>query len=194
MTPELVTAPSVEPVSLSEAKAQLNVTSSSQDTYINTLIKTARRQVERYLKRALITQTWKVHYHCFHSVMELPYPPITSVTHVKYYDDAGVQQTLSTAFYWEDLKSEPGKIMRKYDAVFPEVFPGRPNAVEIQYVAGYGDADDVPEDIKHAILMLITDYYDNRGEIVAGDRVSAQRIPAFISGLLHDYRLYDFAN
>src|SRR5690606_2014572 len=145
MTPELVTAPSVEPVSLSEAKAQLNVTCSSQDTYINTLIKTARRQEERYLKGALSNQPRKRHYHCFLSVMELPYPPITSVTHVEYYDDAGVQQTLSTAFYWSDLKSEPGKIVRKYDAVFPEVFPGRPNAVEIQYVAGYGDADDVPE-------------------------------------------------
>ena len=192
MVPEIVTPPASEPVTLSEAKAQLSVTSSSHDTMITGLIKTARRQVERYLKRALITQTWKVYYNCFHYCMEIPYAPIQSVTHVKYYDDSGTLQTLSSDLYWEDLASEPGKIVRKYDAVYPELLVGRPNAVEIQYVAGYGDADDVPEDIRLAILMLVTDYFDNRGEVVVGS--IAQRIPGFIKDLLHDYRMYSFAN
>jgi len=192
MVPEIVTPPASEPVTLSEAKAQLSVTSSAHDTRITSLITTARRQVERYLKRALITQTWKVYYNCFHAVMELPYPPLQSVTHVKYYDDSGTLQTLSSDLYWEDLASEPGKIVRKYDAVYPELLAGRPNAVEIQYVAGYGDADDVPEEIRHAILMLVTDYFDNRGEVVVGS--IAQRIPGFIKDLVHDYRMYSFAN
>jgi uncharacterized phiE125 gp8 family phage protein len=192
MVPEIVTPPASEPVTLSEAKAQLSVTSSAHDTRITSLITTARRQVERYLKRALITQTWKVYYNCFHAVMELPYPPLQSVTHVKYYDDSGTLQTLSSDLYWEDLASEPGKIVRKYDAVYPELLAGRPNAVEIQYVAGYGDAEDVPEDIRHAILMLVTDYFDNRGEVVVGS--IAQRIPGFIKDLVHDYRMYDFAH
>lgn len=192
MVPEIVTPPASEPVTLSEAKAQLSVTSSAHDTRITSLITTARRQVERYLKRALITQTWKVYYNCFHAVMELPYPPLQSVTHVKYYDDSGTLQTLSSDLYWEDLASEPGKIVRKYDAVYPELLAGRPNAVEIQYVAGYGDADDVPEEIRHAILMLVTDYFDNRGEVVVGSM--AQRIPGFIKDLVHDYRMYSFAN
>jgi uncharacterized phiE125 gp8 family phage protein len=192
MVHEIVTPPASEPVTLSEAKAQLSVTSSAHDTRITSLITTARRQVERYLKRALITQTWKVYYNCFHAVMELPYPPLQSVTHVKYYDDSGTLQTLSSDLYWEDLASEPGKIVRKYDAVYPELLAGRPNAVEIQYVAGYGDAEDVPEDIRHAILMLVTDYFDNRGEVVVGS--IAQRIPGFIKDLVHDYRMYDFAH
>lgn len=192
MVPEIVTPPASEPVTLSEAKAQLSVTSSAHDTRITSLITMARRQVERYLKRALITQTWKVYYNCFHAVMELPYPPLQSVTHVKYYDDSGTLQTLSSDLYWEDLASEPGKIVRKYDAVYPELLAGRPNAVEIQYVAGYGDADDVPEEIRHAILMLVTDYFDNRGEVVVGSM--AQRIPGFIKDLVHDYRMYSFAN
>lgn len=193
MVPEIVTPPASEPVTLSEAKAQLNVTSSSQDTQITRLITVARRQVERYLKRALITQTWKVYYNCFHHCMEIPYPPLQSVTHVKYFDDAGVQQTLTESdFYWVNSEHEPAQIVRKYDAVFPEILAGRPNAVEIQYVAGYGDADDVPEEIRHAILMLVTDYYDNRGEVVVGS--IAQRIPGFIKDLVHDYRMYSFAN
>ena len=192
MVPEIVTPPASEPVTLSEAKAQLSVTSSAHDTRITSLITVVRRQVERYLKRALITQTWKVYYNCFHAVMELPYAPIQSVTHVKYYDDSGTLQTLSSDLYWEDLASEPGKIVRKYDAVYPELLAGRPNAVEIQYVAGYGDAEDVPEDIRLAILMLVTDYFDNRGEVVVGS--IAQRIPGFIKDLVHDYRMYSFAN
>src|SRR5690606_41600931 len=93
---------------------------------------------------------------------------------------------------WANSSDEPATIVREYDAVYPEILAGRPSAVEIQYAAGYGDADDVPEEIRHAILMLVTDYFDNRGEVVGGSM--AQRIPGFIKDLVHDYRMYSFAN
>src|SRR5690606_41843642 len=113
MVPEIVTPPASEPVTLSEAKAQLSVTSSAHDTRITSLITTARRQVERYLKRALITQTWKVYYNCFHAVMELPYPPLQSVTQVKYYDDSGTLLSLSSDLYWDVLACESGYSCQK---------------------------------------------------------------------------------
>ena len=53
-----VTAPSVEPVATSEAKAFLRVDHSTQDTLIAELVKAARTQVEQDTGRSLINTTW----------------------------------------------------------------------------------------------------------------------------------------
>ena len=54
---ERVTAPGVEPVSVTEAKAHLRVSGSSEDTYIGALIKVATEHAESYLNRRLVQQT-----------------------------------------------------------------------------------------------------------------------------------------
>lgn len=194
MVLRLVTDAAVEPVSTDDAKTHLKVSGSSEDSYIASLVKTARKSVERYLNRALITQTWKAYYDEWEDVMSLGKAPVQSVTHVKYYDyTASLTTLLASAYYYGDTISEPGKVVRRYDAVYPETETNRPNAIEIQFVAGYGDAStDVPEDIIHAVKLLVTDLYDNRGEIVVGTNVV--RIPGHIQNLLHSYRLYDFAH
>lgn len=54
------TAPSVEPVSLIEAKAHLRVDVTDDDGYISALIVAARQAAETITRRALITQSWAV--------------------------------------------------------------------------------------------------------------------------------------
>lgn len=58
-TSTIVTEPSIEPVTLSDVKAYAKIDGSDDDGLLNDLIMTARQSVEKYLKRALITQTWK---------------------------------------------------------------------------------------------------------------------------------------
>jgi uncharacterized phiE125 gp8 family phage protein len=123
--------------------------------------------------------------------MVLPYPPLVSVTSVKYLNQSAVLTTVDPVTYFID-SSEPGMIRRGYNTVYPEVQYGAPNGVVIEYVAGYGAASAVPVDIVHAIKLLIADYFDNRGEIVVG--TISTRIPNHVKNLLHDYRMYDFAN
>lgn len=187
----LVTAPSVEPITRTEAKAHLNVTSSTKDGYIDSLITTVRRGVERYLKRALITQTWKVYYNNWDNCLKIPFPKLQSVTHVKYRDLEGVEQTLPTTQYWVTNTEDPGSIVRAYGVTFPELQYGRPDSIEIQFVAGYGLAADVPDDIKHAMKLWLTDLFDHRGEVVIGP-AGVNRIPGHIKNLIHDYRIYSF--
>jgi uncharacterized phiE125 gp8 family phage protein len=45
------------------------------------------------------------------------------------------------------------------------------NAVQIRFVAGYGDPANVPDEIKQAILMMVADLYEHRGEEVIGNEV-----------------------
>lgn len=188
----LVTGPSVEPVTTAEAKTHLRVSGSSQDTYIDTLIKTARFNVEKYLNRVLINQDWKVYYNRWCNELLIPFGKLNSVASVKYRDLSGTLQTLTADdYYWVVTTEDPGRIIRKYDATYPELQYGRPDAIEIAFNAGYGAAATaIPDDIRHAVKLLITDYYEHRGSVVIG--TTAGKIPDHVTALLHPYKLYEF--
>lgn len=192
----LVTPPAAEPITLTEAKAHLNVTSSTLDTYITGLITTVRRSIERYLNRAILTQTWKVYADCWKSEMVIPYPRLQSVTHVKYYDINGTQQTLATDQYWVVASDEPGRIVRREDVTYPELQHGRPDAIEIQYVAGWlataasPDFGVIPDEIKHAMKVMLTNYFEHKGDVVLGNVV--HKIPQHVTDLIHSYKIYQF--
>lgn len=200
----LVTAPTVEPLTTTEAKTHLNITSSTYDTYIGTLITAARRQIERYLNRALITQSWKVYYDCWKHELLIPFgnlqvntyavgpPEVLASPVVKYYNTDGILTTLTeSTYYWVVTTSDPGRIIRKYDATYPELQYGRPDAIEIAFTAGYGAAASaIPDDIKHAMKLLIGNYFEQRADIVVADRVD--RVPSYITDLIHSYKLYRF--
>jgi len=182
--------PAVEPLSITEANTHLHV--SGQDTYVTALISVARRSIERYLKRTLITTTYTAYADKWEGVFTLPLPTLQSVESVKYYNNEGVLTTLSeNENYWVVNTDDPGQIVKKYDVTYPELQDGRPDAIEIAYTAGYGDAaSDVPEDIRHAMKLLIGNYYEQRSDIVVGS--NAGRIPNYISDLIHSYRIYEF--
>lgn len=52
--------PTVEPVTLEEARAHVQIVETWQDLRLSDAIRGARDQVERYCQRALLTQTWEV--------------------------------------------------------------------------------------------------------------------------------------
>lgn len=186
---KLVTAPEKEPLTLDEVKQHLKV-GDNEDAYLVGLIKTARISLERYLNRALITQTHRVYYDRWHHEMRIPFPPLQSVESVSYYDQQGEFQTLiENDFYWISDTTDPARIVRKWDVVYPELQDGRPDAVVIEFICGYGEPEDVSEDLKAAMKLIITDYYEHRGTIVIGQ---VNKIPDHITCLAHSYKIYLF--
>ena len=198
----IVSDPSIEPITNTEAKAHLNISGTSKDTFVDSLITAARRQVERYLNRALITQSWKVYYDCWKHELLIPFgnlqivgaSPGPASPVVKYYNIDGTLATLTESdYYWVVTTTDPGRIVRKYDVTYPELQYGRPDAIEIAFTAGYGvTSAAIPGEIKHAIKLLIANYYENRGDIVMGPGVTVNRIPSYITDLIHSYKLYEF--
>src|SRR5579862_4918635 len=59
---QLVTAPTVEPIELADAKDHLRVSTSFtlDDVYIQGLITFARQNIETTMRRALLTQQWRL--------------------------------------------------------------------------------------------------------------------------------------
>jgi uncharacterized phiE125 gp8 family phage protein len=169
---KLISPPMVEPVTLVEAKAHLRLDSDADDAYVSALISTARERVELFLRRALITQTFDYTLDRFPANrrwIDLPRPPLQSVESVKYIDTAGNQQTLPPETYVVDASSnEMGRVALAWNQFWP-ITRWSINSVVIRFVAGYGDiAADVPQAIKHGILIEISNLYENREDIVIG--------------------------
>lgn len=178
---KVTTTPSVEPVTLAEAKLNSRVDLTDEDDLITSLIKVAREWCERFQNRAYITQSITLTLDEFPDVFELPMPPLQSVTSIKYIDTDGIQQTLDSSVYDVDAQSEPGRIALAYAQSWPGI-RGDINSVEVIYVAGYGDtADDVPERVKSAIKLLVEHLYVNRG--IATER-TLKEVPFSIRSLL----------
>lgn len=181
-----LTQPATEPVLLADVKAQLNIRDTVQDAIVTRRIKEAREWCEEFLQRALLSSSWKEMLDSFVDEIELTYPPIISVTSVKYYDTNGVQQTLSGSAYSLDNFSEPGIIRRTYGTDWPET-RDIPNAVEVIYSAGYADAASIPYPIIEAIMLLVGHWMNNQGSVETGAVIT--RVPLAVEQLLQPYRI-----
>lgn len=156
---QLFIAPSEMPITLAEAKSHLRETEADQDTQIEDFIKGATSLLDGrdgILGRALCTQTWGLLLDGFPaaSAIEVPLPPLQSITSVTYVDQGGVTQTMPAADYIVDTASQPGVLALAYGKSWPSVRPQR-NAVTIRFVAGYGAAAEVPPAIKDAMKLIV---------------------------------------
>jgi uncharacterized phiE125 gp8 family phage protein len=184
---KVITAPATEPVTLAEMRTQLGITDASDtasDTTITRRIIEARQWVEAHIRRALITQTLEIRMDCFPEHIQLPYPPVASVTSVKYIDTDGVEQTLGTSNYVLDDYPLVPFIREAYGIAWPSV-RDEPNAVRVRYVAGYGNASDVPATIREAIMLLVGHWMNFQPQSENG--VVPARVPLAIHDILSQY-------
>jgi uncharacterized phiE125 gp8 family phage protein len=151
------------------------------------LIKVATEYAEQFQNRSYITQTLELRMDCFPQfLIELQRPPSISVTSIKYIDSNGDTQTLDASKYTTDFNSYVARITPAFNEIWPTT-RAIIDAVTIEYVAGYGDADDVPETIKQALLLLITNWYVNREPVVDG---TIAKVPWTIDALLNMEKVY----
>lgn len=181
-------APASEPVTLTQAKAHCRVDSVDDDPLISALIVAAREYAEVFLGRALITQTLDLTLNGFAPIIELPRPPLQSVTSITYTDSNGTAQALSSTYYTVDTKREPGRVFEAYGYNWPTT-QAVINAVTIRYVAGYGEATSVPQRIKQAILLAVGHWYENRESTISGTIIAP--LPMGVNDLLWSARVLE---
>lgn len=194
-------APTTEPISLTEAKLHLRLAATTaeaeayttEDDLLNRLITTARIQTEQEIGRKLITQTMIYYLDRWPDGKEIkvPYPPLQSaIVTYRLEGDDDYDNTLSTVDV--DTVSEPGRIVLQPNESWPSGTLYSDKPIKIEFVCGYGDADEVPKGIKSAILLRISDLYENRGEVVTG--VSVGKISGAADALLRQYREWTFTS
>ncbi len=188
MTVLLTAGPAAEPVTLAEAKAFLRVDDDDEDSFISTLITAARLHTESVSGRAMITQSWRVILDDWppDRALVLPVAPIKSLTAIRAYDDDGVANELALAEFQFETGTAPARVF------VPAIIGGMPvtrgrDAIELDYVAGYGDApEDVPQDLRHAVLTLVGYWFEHRDAVITAG--SGAVIPAGFDLLIAPYR------
>jgi len=208
----VVTPPAIEPVSLSLFKRHARIDHDSEDDLCELVyVPTARRNVENYLGRALITQTlswyiadttpgpsWPVYpmqellvlpmvvgpLRYGHKPIEIvrsPVQSVVSVTVTNWYDDTSTLLVLGQD-YFVDLQSDPARIRFEPSAVVHTT-----DGVAITFIAGYGDTPAaVPSTIIAAILLTATALYEHRGD-------DDGELPRAAQRLCDADRIYSFA-
>ena len=193
----LTTAPAVEPITLTEVKKHLRLVTTTaeatayttEDDLLNRLITAARTQAEQETGRKFITQTMTMYLDRWpdERFIKVPYPTLQSaVVTYRLSDDDDYDETLTTADV--DIVSEPGRIVLQPNESWPSGTLYTDNPIKITFVCGYGLAVAVPENIKSAILLKLSDLYENRGEVVIG--VSVNRISDAVDSLLRQYSMH----
>lgn len=197
-------APGAEPLTLAEAKAHLRVTQDAEDDLIAALIKAARQLCESVTGRAFITRDISLFLDRWPDegiggwwdgvregaavtaqacALELPKPPLYSVTEILVYDSGDAAATYQAANYFVDASGSPGRIVLRDAAYLPQ--PGRSaNGIEVRYKAGYGaSAAALPAPLREAVKQAVAHFYENRGDAAAAG------LPAGALALLQPYRM-----
>lgn len=162
----LVTAPSVEPVSLATAKAHLRVEHNDEDDLISEYIASARQLCEDYCERSFINQYWTAAFDGFPmdgEAIELPRPRVTTIQTFVYDDTDDAEQAVSASIYNESLSTDQARLTLAQGEAWPEV--GTTAApVRVTFKSGYGAAaSDVPPAIRQAIRETLEVLYRTRG-------------------------------
>jgi hypothetical protein len=201
----VVVPPGSEPLDIEVVRRHCRLTQHHDDDLLAMYLTAAREWCEGILDRAVLPQTLRYSWVAgppptatplvpqsliifplnfpplVRRAIELPRAPVIAVNSVLW----GPIDNLQTAApdeYTINLSVDPAQLLIK-----PQLVPILPQQMmQIEYVAGYADADHVPNNIKLAILTLTAFYYEQRGDVEA-------EAPAAVMRLLGQNRLWTFS-
>ena len=165
-----VTTPVLEPISLEELGLQAKLDGwplpSVEDPLLTRNIVASRLHVEAITRRKVLTQTWDYSLEQWPSInsIKIPFGNLQSVTSVKWKDTDGAETTLTanTDYIVETNGEACGRIVLPYLGTWPTgtLYPSKP--ITIRFVCGWTTAALVPDTIKVAMLLICSDFYQNR--------------------------------
>ena len=182
-----VTFPAVDPVSLEELKAHLRLShgfadQGSEDALLQLYLSNATRAIESKLDQALIIRSFVAETDSWdrHGQFTLPVGPVAEITGLTFHQGETI-----TPIAADQLTVSPGRSRQVLSArgglPLPPVARGA--RAEIRFDAGYGPAgEDVPGELRQAILILAAHLYTHRG---GGE---SQMPPASIHSLIAPHR------
>ena len=164
----------VEPVALAEVRDYLRLETEDEDGLLSMLITACRQDLERWLKRALVSQVWRDYAPDLSTPVYAPMLPLTSATVATLADD--VYTDVDTSLYAVNVA-----LGRVSPLVRIEPETDHPDGVQITYTTTITTQD---KRIRLALLELIAYRYQNRGNL------ESAAIPASVQAMVSSLRVY----
>jgi uncharacterized phiE125 gp8 family phage protein len=198
-----LTQPACEPITTDEALAHCRIDADTEDGLVAGYMMAARTFVENLIGRPLIRRSylytldygwpllrystsmpyWTSNFDYYRTRIELPKSPIGDpswIEVVTYIDVDGNGQTLDPTQYVIIVDGVVPYIEPAYNVYWPPT-RDQPQAISVQFDAGYGaEPGDIPDNIRHALLMLVAYWYDNRGSAQFGARAKTSDVTSMI--------------
>lgn len=175
MTYLTVIAPPAEAaLSLAEAKEYLRIGHDGEDGLVSRLISAAQARLEAASGLALVTQTLKRGWACWprdvtRGGVRLVPGPATALAAVELVDADGNADLVSGRF-----RTEAGRLSLRPFTVLPAIPIG--GRVDVTFVAGYGAAADVSDDLVQALKRLV---------LVAYQRTDGADLPEDVAAIVN---------
>lgn len=189
---QLVTAPTLEPITLAQAKEHLRVDGSDEDALITLCITAARERIEHECRRAFLKQKWTAYITGDiggRLPVELPRARLMDAeTFLLEYRNADGDWTA-----WSDLMKqahrEPALLWITEQPADIDSPRSPQDAVwRATFWSGYGTtAETVPGPLRHAILLLTAHLFERREMVISGATVTA--IPNSLDWLINSFRV-----
>jgi uncharacterized phiE125 gp8 family phage protein len=170
-------------LTLVDLKEHLRVDFDDEDTTITALRLAAINKIQNLCGRMLDRVTVEFYTESFYGIT-LPWSPIISVESVKYKTDATTYATLAEANWWTSLNTE---VPRVEFTNMPSLYSYAADRVKISATIGWdASAGETPEALVTAVKLLVTDWYELRGDTLVG--TIARKVPNGIENLISEYR------
>lgn len=172
--------------SLEDAKRNAIAESDEDDASLRGFIKTAFDWLQPpsgILRYSIAPQTLRLSLPCWpFAMLELPCGPVTSIEHVKYFDEDNAEQTLSASHYFFDDDSDTLIFKDTFDA--PSLYT-RPGAVRVTYIAGK-TPELLSDNIRTAISLCALHWLENREAATTAGALNI--LPFGVDDLLFGHR------
>lgn len=156
-----LTQPAYYPVSVEELHEHLRLNTDAEDGLLAGYIAAATELFEKRTGRAVISRTVRQSVNRFYGSINLMTAPVLSVSRLVTVDPQGIEQEYDG--FRSDLVSSPARVwIPASDSAYPDISTDHQPVAFVEFVAGYGSADDVPRLIVQAITLQASDWFAAR--------------------------------
>jgi len=161
----LETASTGEVVTTAELNKYLYISTTADDSFVETFNTAARADLEDRYGWSFRTQTWKYYLDNWPATdtLQIPKPPLVSISSIKYIDSTGgTTSTFSSTNYFTNINGYLGEVVLEPDASWPGGTLRPANPIIVEFVSGYGGSSQVPKTIRQAVLFRAMELFENR--------------------------------
>lgn len=155
-----------EIITRDEAKNFMRVDTTADDDLIDDMIESARSYCENFISKDIVAKNRTYYLPYLNDRVNLPFAPVASISSITVEGNAATYEVKGLDNEIIELNQLPAK------------------EVKITYITEGLTASH----FKHAILQLVSTYYDNRADFIVMQGVSFVEVPANVKQILSPYK------